>query len=221
MRVSVFFIRFVFVISGIFFLSNVAFAQGERQVIQFSGFIIGEDEKPVAGVYVYIPKAGRGTATNAIGFFTIPSLAGDSLVISAVGFQKQYVRIPQAALAENAYSVVIELREDVVQLPMVEVYPYPTEELFKQAFLALELPDDKEQAIVRRNLDQELLTRMMYESTTLDPQAGYRYYLNQQNFNTTNRNMFVANPLLNPFAWANFIKSVKRGDLKKKKWKDD
>jgi len=125
-----------------FYSSSVA--QVSRQVIQFSGFIIGEDENPLIGVHVYIPKAGRGTATNNVGFFSVPTVTGDSVVISAVGYKKRYIRIPNN-LTESAYSVVIELKEDFAQLPMVEVYPYPTEELFKQAFLALELPDEKEQ----------------------------------------------------------------------------
>jgi hypothetical protein len=32
-----------------------------------------------------------------------------------------------------------------------------------------------------------------------------------------NRNFATTLPLLNPFAWAQFIQSIKRGDLKKKK----
>jgi len=200
-----------------FYSSSVA--QVSRQVIQFSGFIIGEDENPLIGVHVYIPKAGRGTATNNVGFFSVPTVTGDSVVISAVGYKKRYIRIPNN-LTESAYSVVIELKEDFAQLPMVEVYPYPTEELFKQAFLALELPDEKEQKAIQRNLDQDMLNRMMYENPTVEPGAAFRYSMNQQAYYAANRNFFPTNPLLNPFAWANFIKSIKRGDLKKKKWKE-
>jgi hypothetical protein len=202
----------------LFSFSENILAQGDNPVIQFSGVIIDKDERPLQGVYVYVPKAGRGTSTNNVGFFELPTLPGDSIVVSAVGYKKRYFIMPN--VLEKAYSVLIELKEDVITLPTVEIYPYPTEELFKQAFLAMELADEKEQAAVRRNLDQELLTRMMYENTKADPGSNYRYYMNQQNYNTANKGFYQANPLLNPFAWSNFIKSVKRGDLKNRSWKE-
>ena len=202
----------------LFSFSQKAIAQGESPVIQFSGVIIDKDEKPIPGVYVYVPKAGRGTSTSNVGFFELPVLPGDSIVISAVSYKKRYFTMPR--IMDRAYSVLIELKEDVITLPTVEIYPYPTEELFKQAFLAMELPDEKEQAAIRKNLDQDLLARMMYENPKAEAGANYRYLMNQQAFNTANRGFYQSNPLLNPFAWSNFIKSVKRGDLKNKSWKE-
>ncbi|MBC8111383.1 MAG: carboxypeptidase-like regulatory domain-containing protein, partial [Verrucomicrobia bacterium] len=158
------------------------------------------------------------TTTGVTGFFSLPTLAGDSIVISAIGYKKRFFRMPD--VKEKAYAVLIELKEDVTLLPTVEIFPYPTEEAFKDAFLTMQLPDEKEYNAVRKNLDQELLTRMMYESLTPDPQANYRYVMNQSQFAASNRNFYRSNPLLNPIAWAQFIKSVKRGDLKKKKWKE-
>jgi hypothetical protein len=189
-------------------------AQGKEPIIQFSGIIIGGDNsEPVAGAHIYVPKAGRGTSTNPYGFFSMPVMVGDSIIISAVGYQRQFYVIP--AKNEKGYSVIIELQSDVTTLPVVEVYPYPTEELFKEAFLALQMPDEKMQQAMRKNLDQQLLYQM---SVAAGPGAGesFRNFSTQQQYYNSNRNFAPTLQLLNPFAWAQFIKQVKNGDLKKK-----
>jgi hypothetical protein len=197
-------------------LSTPGHAQGRQHIIQFSGIVLGGEESlPLVGANLYIPKAGRGTTTNEYGFFSMPTLAGDSVIISAIGFKKRFYKIPETM--EDGYSVVIELLADTTMLPVVEVYPYPTEELFKEAFLALELPDEKDQQAMRRNLNEQLMARMVYESG-MSGYENFRNYNNQQVYLNANRYFNPTFQFLNPFAWAQFIKSVKRGDLKKKSW---
>jgi hypothetical protein len=55
-------------------------------------------------------------------------------------------------------------------------------------------------------------------SVAAGPGAGesFRNFSNQQQYYNANRNFAPTLQLLNPFAWAQFIKQVKRGDLKKK-----
>ena len=68
-----------------------ASAQYQRRVVQLSGVVIGMDSsRAIPGVHVYVPKAGRGCVTNNAGFFSMPVLTGDSVVISAVGFVRQH-----------------------------------------------------------------------------------------------------------------------------------
>ncbi|CAA9281260.1 MAG: hypothetical protein AVDCRST_MAG95-3325, partial [uncultured Adhaeribacter sp.] len=63
-----------------------AAAQGRAAVVQFSGIVAsGDSLYGVPGVTVYVPKAGRGTATNEYGYFSMPVLAGDSVVVRALG----------------------------------------------------------------------------------------------------------------------------------------
>lgn len=191
-------------------------AQGKRHVIQFSGFVLGgEDGQPLVGANLFIPKAGRGTNTNAYGFFTMPTMAGDSIIVSAVGYKKRFFVMPK--VTDEGYSVVIELNADTTLLPVVEVHPYPTEELFKQAFLALELPDEKDREAIKKNLNQQLMARMAYEAG-MTPNENFRNFNSQQMTGQSNRYFTPTIPFLNPFAWAQFIKSVKRGDFKKKEW---
>src|SRR5688572_7843897 len=66
-------------------------AQSQKRVIQLSGVVLDQDSvMPLPGVHVYVPKAGRGTSTNGNGFFSMPVLVGDSVVISSIGYQRQF-----------------------------------------------------------------------------------------------------------------------------------
>lgn len=199
----------------LFFTTLDIFAQGEKRIIQFSGIIVGEDSiSGVPGVHIFVPKAGRGTTSNPYGYFSMPLLENDSLIISAVGYKRIHYVIPEVE-SEN-YTVIIELQSDTTILPELEVFPYPTEEIFKEAILALQIPYQSDLDNLRRNLDAAML-RKMYNSTGMTAGGNHNYYMNQQMNAWNNQFQQASIPLLNPFAWAKFIKSIKRGDLKRKK----
>ena len=192
------------------------FGQDQKEIVQFSGVVVDEDSTSTGmfGVHVYVPTAGRGTVTNRYGYFSLPVLVGDSVLISAIGYQKQHFIIP--ANQGDSYTVLVEMVTDTTVLSTVEIFPYPTEDLFKEAILALNLPvDDLSQA---DNLGQEVLARMA-ESMTMDASQNYKYYMNQQFYDLHNAysQQRFNNPLLSPINWATFIKSLRNGDLKKKK----
>ena len=192
-----------------------AIAQGkDLHIIQFSGVVLRPDSTGgVLGVHVYVPKAGRGTTTNQFGYFSMPTLAGDSVVISAVGFQKQHYIVPKDQ--GDAITVIIPLKEDTILLPEIEVFPYPTEELLKEAILAMRLPNAADYDAINQNLNEQVMAEM-FRTMPMDGSQNYKYYMNQR---LTYMNDGIGpryNPLFNPFAWSTFFKSLKRGDLKKK-----
>jgi len=198
-----------------FFSQDEAFSQGESRIIQFSGVVVGQDSTTgVPGVHIYVPKAGRGTTSNIYGYFSMPVLVNDSVVISAVSYKKQHYIVP-GNQGENI-TLIIELLQDTTYLPTVEVFPFPTEELFKEAILALNLPIDE--YANSPYLGDEVLAAML-RNMPMDASSNYRYVMEQQFYQMHNRYSYQ-DPLMaitNPFAWAEFIKSIKRGDLKKKK----
>ncbi len=199
------------VVAGLF-SSTPGQAQGnKRRIIQLSGIVLGEDSvSGLPGVHVYVPKAGRGTSTNFTGFFSMPVLAGDSVVISSVGYNRQFYIVPNN-VNEDFLTVIVEMSTDNTYLNEVTILPFPTEEVFKQAVLALNLPADN--GIDPRNMNAELMALMM-RSTPMDGNLNYRYYMEQYNTSITNRQMGVVNPLLNPFAWAQFFRDLKRNKKK-------
>ena len=191
-----------------------SFSQGQKKIIQLSGVVVGQDSiSGVGGVHVYVPKAGRGTTSNPYGYFAMPVLAEDSIIVSAIGYQKQSFIMP----GDKGVSVTlfIELKPDTTVLPELEIFPYPTEELFKKAVLAVELPNRRDLENLDKSLDKDLLRRM-YNNEPMSANMNYKYFMDQQMMATSTKYQLPSNPLLNPFAWVKFIKAIKRGDFKRK-----
>jgi hypothetical protein len=205
------FIEIIFVVFG-FMCGINAQAQSPRKIIQFSGLIVsGDSAFGTPGVYVFVPKEGRGTISNAIGYFSMAALTGDSIVIKSIGYKEKFFVIPYTF--EDKISVIIEIMEDTLYMPIVEITPWPTERLFKEAFLALKLPE-QDLKNMNHNLNDQVLKRMMY-NLGADASMNSRYYLQQQTLSVNNKYFSPTLSLLNPFAWKNFIDGVKRGDLKR------
>jgi hypothetical protein len=203
--------------------SPAAWAQGKRRIVQFTGIVAsGDSLLGVPGATVYVPKAGRGTTSNAYGYFSMPVLAGDSIVFRSLGYRNQTIVIP-ADYQRQSFSVVIQLQEDATVLPEVRVFPYATEKEFKKAFLALRLPNERGSAAAD-NLNEDLM-RKIFNSQPMGPTANYRQSMSQQQLDL-DRRMGVApnpqsnNPLLNPFSWLKLVKQVKDGEFKKREGVD-
>jgi len=142
----------------------------------------------------------------------MPVLVGDSILISCVGYAKQYYRVPD--YESEFLTVVFELHEESTMLDPVTVTAFPTEEVFKEAVLALSVPLDNN-GIDQKNLNAELLA-LMLKSTPMDGPQNQRYYLNQWANSQGSKYMPVTNPFLNPFNWVKFFNSMKKNKKKKK-----
>ncbi|MEQ6167237.1 MULTISPECIES: carboxypeptidase-like regulatory domain-containing protein [unclassified Ekhidna] len=203
MRYILIFIFFVFA------LSETIAQEQNKKVIQFTGVVFGSDSTSVVpGTHVYIPKSGRGTTTNPYGFFSLPVLEGDSVIFSAVGFKRAYFIIPKHD-KESSLRVIIALQDDIKFLEEVEIRPYPTESMFKEALITMELPDQKEYANIYQWLNAQYMSEA-YLDIPASPNANHQYYMQMQRQAYINRYSPPQNQLLNPFAWANFINSLKR-----------
>ncbi|GAB3947768.1 hypothetical protein GCM10028805_20610 [Spirosoma harenae] len=204
-------------------LFTTVWAQGQEKQVTFTGFITGgKTNEPLPGAYIYIPKAGRGVLAAPNGYFALPVFPGDSVIFSYVGFRTQYHIIPQR-LTDLTYSAVVALQEDVKTLAEVKVYPYATEELFKEAFVNLKLPDEKERENLAKNTSPEAIMRQA-ATMPMSALANHQNFVNQQFFgreSIAGRSNMTTFAFTNPFAWANFIRSVKRGDFKSKEWRNE
>lgn len=196
--------------------------QGERKAIMFTGIVVGADQERLPMASIIIPKAGKGTIADADGYFVVPVFPGDSLVFSYVGYKNQYFKIPKGFNGET-FSAIIAMREDVQMLQEVRVWPYSTEEEFKKAFLEMRLPDQADRDALAKSTDPDYINRMSMLVPN-NAQTNFRYSMDQQLFGResyANRGFSTTMPFLNPFAWANFIKSVKKGDFKRKEWQKE
>ncbi|WP_066505944.1 carboxypeptidase-like regulatory domain-containing protein [Rufibacter sp. DG15C] len=213
--------RLLFTFSALLFFSwgfslSTTHAQGGKKVIQLTGVVAaGDSLLGIPGASVYVPKAGRGTTTNEYGFFSLPVLAGDSVVISSLGFAKQSIIIP-ANFEKQSYSVIIEMLEDPTVLAEIKVFPYATFREFTQAVMAIKLPS---QDVDQQTAMSSQILAQMYKNTPMDGNANHQNYMNLQNQQMLRRggyNPGATNPLLNPVAWYQVIQAIKRGDFKKK-----
>lgn len=179
----------------------------QLHVVQVSGLVMNSDSTmTIPGVHIY-DQRGRGIPTDFKGWFSKAFIAGDTLTISAIGFENQKAVVPDSV--GDRVTVIFSLKEEITQLADVEVNPFPTEELFKEAILAMNLTDQQETVLnnYEPEIIQELVRTMPLEGSS---SMNYRYMMNQQFQNLQYSSGPRTNPLLNPFAWAQFINSLKK-----------
>jgi hypothetical protein len=112
-------------------------------------------------------------------------------------------------MAKDNLTIVIPIKEDTTYLREVEIMPYPTEELFKEAILAYRLPYQEDINNMDSNMDPAVLAEI-YRNMEMDGSMNHRYYMQQQITYMHDAYGPRPNPLLNPFAWAKFFKSLKK-----------
>jgi hypothetical protein len=136
----------------------------------------------------------------------MPAVVGDSVVISAVGYVRQHYIIPNSP--SDYMTIMVEMVQDVTYLKEFQIMAMPTEEMFKEAILALNI-DFNQNGIDQKNLNAELLA-LMLRTTPMDGAANYRYYIDQWSTSASDKFQPRMNPFLNPFNWARFIRDLKR-----------
>ena len=203
-------------------IDNTAQAQGQQKSVIFNGRVVGgKSAQTLSRTYIYIPRAGRGTLADEGGYFSIPVFPGDSITFSFLGYHRQYHIVPRR-LEDQSYSAIIMMKEDVQTLAEVKVYPYSTEEEFKKAFIAMKLPDETERANLEKSTNRDYLL-MMAAAAPMGAMGNYRNFMDQQMFgreSMANRNFIGVVPMISPFALLSLYKSIKRGDLKKKEYRE-
>lgn len=116
---------------------NSAWAQSG---IKVSGTVIdSETKEPVPFVNIYTRSLSGGTITNDLGKFDLTINKTDTLVFSAVGFDKYFFSLKQDDIRAN-YEVVVELNFKTYELEPVKVTAFRDLEQFKQDILDLNIP---------------------------------------------------------------------------------
>lgn len=199
-----------FLVTTFLLLAAMSLRSQEIQVIQFTGIIMATDSSSVIpGVYVYVPKSYRGTASNPYGFFSLPVVEGDSVVFSAVGYKRQSFVIPKHD-PSTSLKVLVFLEEDVIFLDEVEVFPFPTEAMFKQAVITMELPYNRDYANMQAWINATYMKDPGLDYFGASASANHRYMMDLQTAQFQSKFGPQPNNLLNPFAWASFIQSLKK-----------
>lgn len=180
------------------------FSQRLLHPVQLSGLVVsGDSSYGIPSVYLYVPRTSRGTITDYYGFFSLPVLPGDTLIISSAGFvNNRYIVSPDAL---GKLSKVFELGMDTTYLPEVEIFPYYSVELFKYAFVNLKMTPTG-------NFYDEKLFVKANTYHLQDRQFNQIHDLQSQMQAEQNKSQAPTTNYLNPFAWRRFVKSLKKDD---------
>lgn len=185
----------------------------QKKVVQFSGIITeGDSLYGVSGAAIISLNSGTGANSNMMGYFSMPVFEGDSILVAAFGFKKKYFIIPRDT--GYSYSVMIQMQQDTIILPDIDLRAFPSEEVFKQVLLAMELPNENEYSNMQVNLNAQILARLQYRAD-VTPGAAFRNSMDRQANALQQKYVVTMNPLTNPFAWARFIQEVKLQKAKK------
>lgn len=185
----------------------------DSNLIQLSGVVVSEEtlaELPYTTVLDKTSK--RGVFCDYYGYFTMVVYPGDTLIFSAYGHKKSNYVVPDT-LADNFYSIIHVMEVDTIDLPNVEVYPWPSREDFARAFVNMDPYDDA----IRRAQRQLSGESLAFAAARLDVDGSLAYGTVQSQYQTQlyTQNQLPANNLLNPYAWSKLIKDWKEGKLSK------
>ncbi len=192
------------------FAAATAFAQKhERPLVQFSGIVHNADSTKVIVPYVSITNAsnrGQVTQSNYKGYFSFVAHEQDTIHFSCVGYASINVIIP-ANISSKSYTITVQLKPQIVNLPVFRVFPWATTEEFTKDFLSMKIADD-DLEIARKNLSHASIMAM---ERTL-PRDGPEISSFQDFHNNVVNSHSTVNPLLNPFSWGSLIKQIAEGD---------
>lgn len=184
----------------------------DKDLIQFSGVVVEADSlRPVPFTKVIIKSSNRGTLADFYGYFSFVAQKKDTIVFNSIGYKRTQFIIPDT-LTGNKYSLIQVLHADTITLGTAVIYPWPTKEQFKEVFMNMPVPDD-DLARAKKNLDQQAM-KDQYDAMAMD--GGMNFKASQQQYQTKlyYAGQYPPNNLLNPFAWAQFVKMWREGKLK-------
>lgn len=188
--------------------------QQDEDLVQFSGVLLTSDSlMAVPFANIIIKDSHRGTISDYFGYFSFVAQRGDTIVFSSIGFKDAEFIIPDS-LRSQQYSLIKMMDLDTVLLDEAVIYPWPTKEQFRQAFLDLRLPEDDKQRAERNLARAEMRERMM--AMRADGSESFKIAMQTHSAQLYYAGQLPPNNLLNPLAWAKFIKAWKNGDFKRK-----
>ncbi len=184
-----------------------------RRVVQFSGLLLTSDSlKPLPYASVWVKNTARGTTTDHYGFFSIPVYQDDTLRFSSVGYHDALYTIPDT-LTKSRYSAVQMMTRDTIHLAETVVYPWPSRQQFRHAFIHTDVPSDDYDRAMRNLAHAEMRER--FENMPMDGSMNFRAHVQQHSDRMYYAGQSPPIRLFNPFAWAEFIQAWREGRFRR------
>lgn len=215
---KIYFLSLAFVLTGLSLgwsqsAGTNTVAPKKKTYLQLSGVVLDQDSlTPIPFVSIMVNDKGKAVS-DYYGFFTVVVSPGDVCQFLSVTHKTRFYKVDDTCSLKHYYAIQV-LTKDTIQLSNVDVYPWPSKDEFKRAFLSLDLAaTDYDRA--DKNLNQTTLTYIERNMTV----SGLEAYQNsRQNYYTK---VYTAGQqpqiqLMNPIAWAQFIDSWRKKNKKDK-----
>jgi hypothetical protein len=198
-------------------LASILSAQDYKSdLIQFSGITItGDSLNAVPYTKIIIKNTNKGTTSDVFGFFSFVAHKQDTVLFNAMGFKPASFIIPDS-ITKYRYSLIQVMTGDTLTLSEAYIFPWPTYEDFKRAFVNLKIPDDDLER-ARKNLEA-IDFQMRVDNYPMDARMNYNNYIENQTSKLYYFGQQQPFNIFNPFAWAKFIQAWKEGKFKRKKY---
>lgn len=186
----------------------------DSNMIQLSGIVISEDNlEPLPYTTVFDKTQRKGVIADYYGYFSMVTFPGDTIYFSFYGHKMSPFIVPDSLGNSDIkrYSIIHMVQKDTLELPAVDVYPWPSREDFARAFVEMEPYDDALRR-AQRELSGESLAFAAAKLET-DASLSYTASRNAEYTKLYTNGQLPANNLLNPYSWAKLIKDWKAGKL--------
>ena len=184
----------------------------DTSLLQFSGVFLDSDSLiPVPWVNIEVINRNEGTTTDYNGTFSFVAHAGDTVRFTCIGYKPFQCIIPDS-LTTKRFTLVQLFSRDTHYLPEAVIFPWPSKDQFREAFLNLHIPDDDMER-AKKNLAW-MERKAAYEEFGND---GRLSFIRTNNAYTEKLYYAGQAPPLSIFslgAWAEFFKALKDGSLK-------
>ena len=184
----------------------------DTSLLQFSGVFLDSDSLiPVPWVNIEVINRNEGTTTDYNGTFSFVAHAGDTVRFTCIGYKPFQCIIPDS-LTTKRFTLVQLFSRDTHYLPEAVIFPWPSKDQFREAFLNLHIPDDDMER-AKKNLAW-MERKAAYEEFGNDGRLSFIRTNNAYNEKLYYAGQAPPLSIFSPFAWAEFFKALKDGSLK-------
>jgi hypothetical protein len=192
--------------------------QAQEVLLQWTGVVRNDLLEPIPYAHILVKKDYRGTISDPQGLFTIITFPGDTLLISCVGYKSRKIPVPNISTEDSKHYIRdIIMETDTIMLSEVVIFPWKTYKEFKDAFMALDLPEDDLQrayrniAVIQEQIYHSLMNRPASTTTNFRDVMSARHHRMM-----SYGHLYPTYMITNPLAWARFFKALRDGEFKRK-----
>ena len=204
----------LFLLISYSFKSQTNSSLSYSQFIQISGVVLDQDSgSRIPYVSILVKGTKKYYMSDQRGFFSLVAYPNDEIEFHSISHKNRTYKINDT-LNQKYYSIIQLLAKDTILLQEIEIYPWPSKEEFKRAFLALNLNStdiDRAENNLQRD-DLSYLERNKNSSSS----ENYKYVMQAYYTKIYSVGQQPMNNLLNPIKWAQFIDAWRKGKFKSK-----